>query len=137
MRLAGPLGRHSIGGLRETLCKQTFNHMVSRELDRVFHALADPTRRAIIRTLADGPMSITKLAQPFNGVMSLAATSKHVRVLEAAHLVHRQVQGRSHVCSLNVGPLMVAEAWIGTYQRFWNERVDDLEEVLRMDDDKP
>ena len=97
-------------------------------LDRVFHALADPTRRAMLRSLADGERPITQLAAPHR--MSFAAASKHVRVLEGAGLVRRRVAGRTHVCSIQPGPLADAEAWLRFYERYWNERFDALEAAL-------
>jgi DNA-binding transcriptional ArsR family regulator len=75
-----------------------FDHMVEQRLaslDGVFHALADPTRRSILRTLASGEPNISELAAPFS--MSFAAASKHVKVLEKAGVVRRKVQGREHI----------------------------------------
>ena len=97
-------------------------------LDRVFHALADPTRRAMLRRLADGERNIGELAGPF--AMSFAAASKHVRVLESAGLVSRRVQGRSHLCSMVPGPLAEADAWLRFYERYWTERFDALDVAL-------
>jgi DNA-binding transcriptional ArsR family regulator len=101
-------------------------------LDRVFHALADPTRRSMLRTLSDGEHSIGALAAPFS--MSLAAASKHVKVLEGAGLVRRRVQGRSHFCRIEPAPLAEADAWLRFYERFWTERLDTLESLLRGED---
>ena len=98
-------------------------------LDRTFHALADPTRRAILRRLADGEQSIGELAAPFT--MSFAAASKHVRVLENARLVRRRVAGRSHICRLEAAPLAAANDWLRFYEGFWNQQLDALETVLR------
>jgi DNA-binding transcriptional ArsR family regulator len=105
--------------------------MVERQLDAVFHALADPTRRAMLQRLADAPMSVGELAQPHR--MSLAAASKHIKSLERAGLVRRQVQGRIHVCRLEPTPLAGAHDWLGFYQRFWTAQFDALEAQLRAE----
>lgn len=97
-------------------------------LDRVFHALADPTRRAMLRRLAGGERSVGELAQPFD--MSFAAAAKHVKVLESAGLLRRTVEGRTHRCRIEAGPLAEADRWIAHYQRFWAGRLDDLEAAL-------
>jgi DNA-binding transcriptional ArsR family regulator len=97
-------------------------------LDRVFRALADPTRRAMLRRLADGERSVGELAEPFD--MSFAAAAKHVKVLEEAGLLHRTIEGRTHRCRLEAGPLAEADRWIAYYQRFWTGRLDDLETAL-------
>src|SRR5690554_252125 len=102
------------------------------ELNAVFHALGDATRRHMLRQLANGERTVGELAQPFS--ISLAAASKHIKALERAGLIHREVRGRSHVCRLDPGPLADAQQWLGYYQRFWNDRLDALEEVLRADD---
>jgi DNA-binding transcriptional ArsR family regulator len=97
-------------------------------LDRVFQALADPTRRAMLRRLAREQHTIGELAAPFP--MSFAAASKHVKVLERARLVKRTVQGRTHICRLDPKPLAVAQEWIRFYEQFWNERLDALEALF-------
>lgn len=104
----------------------------SASLDRVFHALADPTRRAMLRTLASGERNIGELAAPFS--MSFAAASKHVRVLEAAGLLRRKVEGRSHVCRIETSPLAAADKWLRFYQRFWTNRLDALDALLKAED---
>lgn len=104
----------------------------TEHLDGVFHALADPTRRAMLRSLAGEPRSVGDLAAPF--AMSLAAASKHVKVLERAGLVRRTVQGRTHLCRLEPGPLAEAQAWIRFYEQFWSGRLDALEHILREED---
>jgi DNA-binding transcriptional ArsR family regulator len=105
-------------------------------LDAVFHALADPTRRAMLRRLAGGERSIGELAAPFR--MSFAGASKHVRALEGAGLVRRSVRGRTHVCRLDPAPLAAADEWLCFYRRFWNERLDTLESLLNNQDrDEP
>jgi DNA-binding transcriptional ArsR family regulator len=109
--------------------------MVNQSTDRlnhVFHALADPTRRQMLRSLAARERTISELAEPFS--MSLAAASKHVRTLEAAGLVRRTVQGRTHFCRLDPKPLAGAHEWLRFYERFWGERLDALEALLRHPD---
>jgi DNA-binding transcriptional ArsR family regulator len=102
------------------------------QLDAVFHALGDATRRRMLRSLADGQRTVGELAQPFD--MSLAAASKHIKALEKAGLVRRTVQGRIHICRLEARPLEDAHDWIAFYQRFWSGRLDVLEGLLRRED---
>ena len=110
------------------------NHMVehSAHLDVVFHALADPTRRAMLGHLAERELTIGELGTPFS--MSFAGASKHVRVLENAGLVTRTIQGRTHLCRLQAARLAEANAWLRRYERFWNEKLDTLEALLRAED---
>ena len=107
----------------------------SHTLDTIFHALGDTTRRAMLGELAAGERTVGELAKPF--AMSLAAASKHIKVLEAAGLVRRDIRGRTHVCSLDPVPLMRADQWIGIYRRFWTDRLDVLEKILRADEAAP
>lgn len=86
-------------------------------LDLLFRALGDRTRRKLIARLADGPATVTELAEPF--AMSLPAISRHIRVLERAGLVARRIEGRVHHCALDPQGLGTAEAWLGQYRRFW------------------
>jgi DNA-binding transcriptional ArsR family regulator len=111
-----------------------FNYMVeqsSSALDRVFGALSDPTRRAMLRRLAGGSRTVGELAEPFD--MSFAAAAKHVKVLEQAGLLSRTIEGRSHRCSIEAGPLAAADRWLAYYERFWALRLDDLEHALTRD----
>jgi DNA-binding transcriptional ArsR family regulator len=101
-------------------------------LDGVFHALADPTRRAMLRRLALGERNIGELAAPYR--MSFAAASKHVRVLESAGLVRRRIEGRRHICRIALSPLAKAEEWLRFYERFWTERLDALDALLKAED---
>jgi DNA-binding transcriptional ArsR family regulator len=103
------------------------------QLDSVFHALADPTRRAMLRSLTAGERNIGQLAQPF--VMSFAAASKHVKVLESAGLVRRHVRGREHVCRIQARPLAAADQWLRVFEAFWNDRLDGLDALLREEDE--
>jgi DNA-binding transcriptional ArsR family regulator len=103
--------------------------MVERQsLDRVFGALSDPTRRAMLRRLAGGTRTVGELAEPFD--MSFAAAAKHVKVLEEAGLLRRSIEGRSHRCRIEAGPLARADRWLAYYQRFWSLRLDELEHAL-------
>jgi len=102
------------------------------EMNSVFHALGDATRRQMLRDLAAGERTVSELAQPF--AMSLAAASKHIKVLEGAGLIRREVKGRTHVCRLEPGPLASAHEWLGFYERFWSSRLDLLEQLLRDED---
>jgi len=107
----------------------------AERLDAVFHALADPTRRAMLRRLAVGEHSIGELATPFR--MSFAGASKHVKVLEGAGLIRRTVQGRSHICRIDPAPLAAADEWLRFYEHFWTERLDALERELRKPEPTP
>jgi DNA-binding transcriptional ArsR family regulator len=97
-------------------------------LDATFGALADPTRRAILARLAQGEAMVTELAEPFR--VSLPAISKHVRVLEAAGLLEREVDGRVHRCRLVAQPMKNAAAWIEQYSAFWELQFDALAKYL-------
>src|SRR5262249_60526985 len=102
------------------------------EMNSVFHALGDATRRQMLRDLAAGQRTVSDLANPF--AMSLAAASKHIKVLEGAGLIRREVRGRTHFCRLEPGPLASAHEWLGFYERFWTGRLDLLEQLLRDED---
>jgi DNA-binding transcriptional ArsR family regulator len=102
--------------------------MVERSLDGIFGALADPTRRRMLRRLAGGERTVSELAAPCR--MSLAAASKHVRVLERAGLVRRTIRGRNHHCRLVAAPLARAQSWLSYYERFWSDRLDALESMF-------
>jgi DNA-binding transcriptional ArsR family regulator len=111
-------------------CAPILNHVVEDlvGMDAVFHALAHQARREMLRRLDRGDLTVGELAEPL--AMSLAAASKHVKVLERAGLVRRTVTGRRHVCRLESGPLASASAWLRFYERHWNERLDALESLL-------
>jgi DNA-binding transcriptional ArsR family regulator len=104
------------------------------QLDAVFHALGDPTRRQMLRDLAVGERTVGQLAEPFE--ISFQAASKHIKVLENAGLIRREVRGRTHVCRLEPGPLASAHEWLGFYERFWSDRLAILERLLREDDNR-
>ncbi len=102
------------------------------QLDSVFHALGDATRRQMLRDLADGERTVGQLAQPFS--ISLAAASKHIKALENAGLIRREVRGRTHLCHLEPGPLASAHQWLNYYERYWSDRLDRLEQLLLEED---
>lgn len=109
--------------------------MTAGTVERTWRALADPTRREILERVAGGPRRVTDLAEPFD--MSLNAVSKHVRVLEEAGLVRRDVRGREHRISLEARPLMELHAWLDRYRAFWERSLDGLEEHLAARRDPP
>src|SRR5260370_6781106 len=123
---------HSTNGLTFRLRLLIFTHMVelqAPQLDSVFHALGDATRRQMLRDLASGERTVGQLAQPF--AISLAAASKHSKALENAGLIRREVRGRTHLCRLAPRPLASAHRWLRFYERFWTDRLDLLEQLLR------
>lgn len=101
-------------------------------LNEIFHALSDDTRRAMLRDLAMGERTVGELAK--SHPMTLAAASKHIKVLENAGLVSREIRWRTHICSLSPLPLKRALDEIAFYERFWAERLDTLERLLLKDD---
>jgi DNA-binding transcriptional ArsR family regulator len=104
----------------------------SPRLNAIFHALGDATRRSMLRDLSGGPRTVGELAQPF--AISLAAASKHIKVLETAGRIRREVRWRTHLCRLEPEPLATAHDWLGFYERFWTGRLDDLERLLAEED---
>src|SRR5882757_3279680 len=101
----------------------------SARLDRTFSALADSTRRAIVRRLASGELTVTELARPF--AISLPAISRHLRVLEAASLVRQERDGQFRRCRLDGEGLQTAGEWLDFYRHFWGESLDRLDEHLK------
>jgi DNA-binding transcriptional ArsR family regulator len=99
-----------------------------QRLDAVFHSLADRTRRALLFRLSKGPATVTELAAPFS--MSLPAVSKHIRVLEEAKLLRREVTGRLHRCSIDGAPLRDITEWLDDRRSFWEGTLDSLAEHL-------
>lgn len=97
-------------------------------LDSTLHALADSTRRDILMRLADQEHSVNEIAEPYD--MSLAAVSKHLKVLEGADLVVRRKEGRKYLCRMNYEPLTEVSELIKTYRKFWEARFDELEQFL-------
>lgn len=106
----------------------------SAKLDNVFQALADPTRRAILARVAGGERRVSELAEPFD--MSLAAVSKHLKVLERAGLLARRQDGRVHHLQLEATPLKEAAMWISYYRKFWSGQLDSLGEYLQKVEQK-
>jgi DNA-binding transcriptional ArsR family regulator len=112
----------------------SFNQMVKSigQLDSVFHALSDATRRSILRGLAKGEKTVGEIARPYN--MSLAAVSKHLKVLENARLIKREKQGSFQLVKLNAEAMKPAQAWLAYYEKFWNRQLDALEQLLTEED---
>ncbi len=104
------------------------------QLGRVFHALSDETRRGMLSALAERERTVSELAEPFD--MSLAAASKHIRVLEEAGLLRRDVVGRTHTCRIEPGPLASAHDWLSFYEGFWTNHLNALDRLLRQDDER-
>jgi len=105
--------------------------MVEERLDITFRALADPTRRGMLASLALGEKSIGELAEPF--AMTFAGASKHVKVLEDAGLIARRKVGRTHLISIDAKPLEEAERWMRQWEKFWNVGLDRLEAAIKAD----
>jgi DNA-binding transcriptional ArsR family regulator len=103
-------------------------------LDRVFFALSDPVRRAILERLGEEALLVSELAAPFD--ISLQAVSRHIQVLVRAGLVRQERTGRISRCSLDVGPVFAAAVWINRYSKYWQEQFDLLAAMLQEVDDK-
>lgn len=111
------------------------NQMVEHGLDQVFHALADPTRRAILNRLTVGEATISRLYEP--SPLSFAAVSKHVGVLERAGLVTREARGRERVCRMNPAALKDARTWLEFHEHFWTDRLDALDALVGRGSTEP
>ncbi len=98
------------------------------DLDRIFQALSDPTRRDLIRQIGRQERTVTELAEPYD--LTLAAVSKHLKVLEAARLIDRRKDGSFQMIKLNPEALKSANEWLKFYQHFWTTRLDALERIL-------
>src|ERR1700687_73693 len=96
------------------------------KLSNVLGAISHPSRRAILARLSRGPARVTEIAQPFD--MSLNAVSKHLKVLEGAGLIRREVQGREHVIEFRGAPLRLVSTWMHEYERFWSQHLDRFEQ---------
>ncbi len=103
-------------------------------INRVFHALGDPTRRAIVEKLSEGPISVSRLAVPLD--MTLAAVIQHLQVLEKSGLVHTEKVGRVRTCRIEPSGLSVAEQWIEDRRSLWEKRFDRLGDLLAEPDEK-
>jgi Predicted transcriptional regulators len=106
----------------------------NQQLDHTLIALADPTRRAILKRLAQGEARVTDLAAPF--AISLNSVSKHIRLLERAELVERRREGREHILRFRPEPLSAAQAWIESQQAYWKGRLQALDALLAAEDEK-
>jgi DNA-binding transcriptional ArsR family regulator len=102
-------------------------------LDAIFHALSDPIRRSILRDVSRKEKTVTEVARPYD--VSLAAVSKHLKVLDAAALIRRERRGAYQFIALNPLGMKTAQEWLAYYEKFWNRRLDELEAVLRGDGD--
>ena len=100
-------------------------------LDDTYASLSHPVRREMVEILSVTPQRVTDVAAPFD--ISLAAASKHIRMLERAGLVERRISGRDHLLSLRAEPLEAAADWIDSYRRFWESKLDRLEEHFRRE----
>jgi DNA-binding transcriptional ArsR family regulator len=94
-------------------------------IETTFSALADPTRRAVVQALSNGPAAVSQLAKPFK--MALPSFTQHLGVLESAGLIVSRREGRSRICSLNPSALKAAEDWMATYRQQWEQRMDRYE----------
>jgi len=103
--------------------------MQNDQLSATFSALADPTRRAILARLAEGESTVTELARPFR--MSLPAVSRHLKVLERAGLIRQGREAQWRPCRLEAKPLQQASDWVDKYRKFWDQRLDRLEDYIR------
>ena len=128
MLVVFPQGHYLTKWLSIGLKADTLNQMVEQSLDHVVHALADPTRRAILDRLREGEASVGRLSEPFP--LSFAAVSKHLGVLERAGLVTREARGRVRMCRMNPAALNDACAWLEVHERFWSERLDALDRLV-------
>jgi DNA-binding transcriptional ArsR family regulator len=108
------------------------NRPSAAQLDSVFHALSDSTRRSILRDVSAREKTVTEIAAPYR--VSLAAVSKHLKVLEAAGLIRRQKRGSFQFVRTNARPMREARRWLAYYERYWNERLDALEGILEGED---
>lgn len=106
----------------------------STQLDLVFRALGDPTRRAMLGQLATREHTVGELAEPYQ--ITLASASKHIKSLERAGLVKRTIRGRTHFVRLDPRPLAKADEWLREYQRLWDIRLSKLAELLRHPDNE-
>jgi DNA-binding transcriptional ArsR family regulator len=102
-------------------------------VDRVFHALGDPTRRAIMEKLSEGPTSVSRLAEPLD--ITLAAVVQHLQILEESGLVETEKVGRVRTCRIEPAGLSVAEEWISHRRSIWERRLDRLGDVLADSDE--
>ncbi len=103
------------------------------QIDKVFHALGDPTRRAIVERVSQGPISVSKLVEPLG--ISLAAVMQHLQILEDSGLLLSEKVGRVRTCQIELRGFSLAEKWIGARRSMWERRLDKLGDLLAEDDD--
>jgi DNA-binding transcriptional ArsR family regulator len=108
-------------------------HRKKPGVDRVFHALGDPTRRAIVEKLSEGPISVSRLAEPLG--ITLAAVVQHLQLLEECGLVQTEKVGRVRTCRIEPAGLSVAAQWIGDRRSMWERRLDRLGDLLAKPDE--
>ncbi len=108
-------------------------HRKKPNIDRVFHALGDPSRRAIVERLSEAPMSVSRLAEPLD--ITLAAVVQHLQVLEESGLVQTEKVGRVRTCSIKPAGFSVVEQWIGDRRSIWERRFDRLGDLLAEPDE--
>jgi DNA-binding transcriptional ArsR family regulator len=108
-------------------------HRKKPDIDRIFHALGDATRRAILEKVSQGPVSVSRLAEPFD--MSLAAVVQHLQVLEESGLVQTEKVGRVRTCRIEPAGLAVAMQWIADRRSMWERRLDRLGDLLAGPDE--
>jgi DNA-binding transcriptional ArsR family regulator len=109
-------------------------HRTKPSIDRVFHALGDPTRRTIVERLSQGPVSVSHLAKPL--AITLAAVVQHLQILESSGLVHTEKVGRVRTCRIQTEGLTAAEQWISDRRTEWERRLDRLGEFLAEDEEE-
>jgi DNA-binding transcriptional ArsR family regulator len=129
--------KHLTDRLTLRFARRTFNHMVksnAARLDSVFHALSDSTRRSILRDITAREKTVGEIAKPYR--ISLAAVSKHLKVLESAELIARERRGSFQIVRLNPAPLRPAEEWLAYYQKFWERQLDALQHFLEGEEDE-
>ena len=102
------------------------------QLESVFHALSDSTRRSILRDVAAGEKTVGQIAKPYR--VSLAAISKHLKVLEKANLIRRRKEGSFWLVRIHAAPMKKAERWLAYYEKFWNQQLDALEKLLEREE---
>lgn len=106
----------------------------SANLSGIFHALADPTRRAVLGRLGKGPAAITELAEPFN--MALPSFMKHIRLLEESGLIRTRKKGRVRTCTIEKKPFSIIETWLAKQRAVWEARTDRLEQFVMNEERK-
>jgi DNA-binding transcriptional ArsR family regulator len=104
------------------------------DIDRLFHALGDPTRRAILDKLSEGPLSVSRLAAPLE--ITLTAVAQHLQVLEESGLVHTEKLGRVRTCRIETAGFSALEQWIRDHRSLWERRIDRLDDLLAETDDE-